>query len=92
MYLNQNAHGPEATQRSPIGSFHKNPAWGRARSVCFDVVLQKGLIYAGDWRGVDLYRDRVYSGCGIAPDGVGTPAAPATARIVSTEGKGSCAP
>ena len=69
-YLNQNAHWPEATQRSPNGSFHKNPAWGRARSVCFDVVLQKGLIYAGDWRGVDLYRDRVYSGCGIAPDGV----------------------
>ena len=69
-YLNQNAHWPEATQRSPNGSFHKNPAWGRARSVCFDVILQKGLIYAGDWRGTDLYRGRVHSGCGIAPDGV----------------------
>jgi len=69
-YLNQNAHWPEETQRLPNGTFGNEPQWRKARSICFDVVLQKGLIYAGDWRGVDLYRERVYAMCGIDSQGV----------------------
>ena len=58
-YLQQNTHRDRA-------------AFGRefagARSACFDVVLQKGLAYAGDWRGAALFREKVYARCGIAPD------------------------
>ena len=50
--------------------FAHEPPWSGAKSVCFDVLLQKGFSYAGDWRAAELFRERVYAKCGIASDGV----------------------
>ena len=45
--------------------FGREPEWRGASSVCFDVALQKGFAYAGDWRGAALFREKVYARCGI---------------------------
>ena len=49
--------------------FGQEPEWRGASSVCFDVMLQKGFAYAGDWRGAQLFRGGVYETCGIDPAG-----------------------
>ena len=79
-YLNQGANHRAAANSSSSHSLPDEPSIGRraahsvfgneepwqgAQAVCFDVVLQKGLAYAGDWRGADLLRRRVYAHCGI---------------------------
>ena len=47
--------------------FGREPPWVGHSSVCFDVLLQKGLAYAGDWRGAG-YSRKVYDRCGIEHD------------------------
>ena len=42
-YMQQGAHHHRA-------DFNTNPPWRGAKSVCFDLMLQKGFSYAGDWR------------------------------------------
>lgn len=48
--------------------FGRDPPWQGAKSVCFDVLLQKGFAYPGDWRGAQFFRERVYASCGIPAD------------------------
>jgi hypothetical protein len=40
--------------------------WGEARSVCFDVGLQKAMRYAGDVNSALLLRQRMYDSCGVS--------------------------
>ena len=59
-YLQQGAH----LHKEDFGA---DPQWQGSRSVCFDAVVQKGLAYAGDWRGAQLFREQTYAMCGIDP-------------------------
>ena len=71
-YLNQGANGCQASgtcaTHGPHGDFGNEPPWRAGPpTVCFDVLLQKGLAYSGDWRGATLYRENVYQMCAIDP-------------------------
>ena len=62
-FLQQNAH-------RFANDFGRDAPWQGTKSVCFDVMLQKGFAYPGDWRGAQLFRERVYASCDIPRDGV----------------------
>jgi hypothetical protein len=62
VYMQEGAH------RHRVDFGVETSQWNGSRSVCFDAVVQKGLAYAGDWRGADLFRSRVYASCSIPPD------------------------